>query len=655
MGKSIFYIWFLLVFSISYGNAQILKPIEWEFKIDSSSSDNLNEVTLIFTANIEPTWYLYSSDVDPNVLTKDTQFDFKNNNSFTLVDTIMPINPKTKYDSIWEGVVTYFDLTGTFIQKIKLESENPYINGTIDYQVCSEIEGKCIPFQTDFVFYKSNKQEIDEEDVSYEDIIQTDNFSSIFSFMIISFLAGLLAILTPCVFPMIPITVSYFTSKENKAKSKFYALSYGIFIVLIFTLLGVVLSLIMGPQAANELATGWIPNIIFFLVFIFFGFSLLGFFEITIPSFILNPIDKKSNDNGLIGVFFMAFTLVLVSFSCTGPLVGGILVQSALGISLKPILGMLSFSMAFAIPFTFLAFFPEKLKSLPKSGNWMNVIKSILGFLEIAFAFKFLSIIDQAYHLNILDRDLNLIIWAIIIFIMFLYLIGQIKLHGNYINKKSIRYKTLGLFSLALSIYFVSGLFGNKLKALAGYLPPQKSTYISLSKLKREPFYEKNESASDYVGSKYSTFLKAPHNLNAFFDYSEGLNYAKVVNKPILLDFTGHGCVNCREVEARTWSDSKILNILNTNYILVQLYVDDKTNLPKEEWVMSSYDNKLKKTIGRINADLQITKFNNNAQPFYVLLNPYDETLLERPIGYELDVNRYINFLEKGIQSFYEK
>ena len=654
MDKRIFYICLLFVFSISYGKAQILKPIEWNFKIDSSGFENLNEVKLVFTANIEPTWYLYSSDVDPNVLTKDTQFEFKNNNSFTLVDTIIPINPKIKYDSIWEGVVTYFDLTGTFIQKIKLESENPYINGTIDYQVCSEIEGKCIPFQTDFVFYESNKQEIDEEGVSYEDIIQTDNFSSIFSFMIISFLAGLLAILTPCVFPMIPITVSYFTSKENKAKSKFYAISYGVFIILIFTLLGVVLSLIMGPQAANELATGWIPNIIFFLVFIFFGFSLLGFFEITIPSFILNPIDKKSNDNGLIGVFFMAFTLVLVSFSCTGPLVGGILVQSALGISLKPILGMLSFSMAFAIPFTFLAFFPEKLKSLPKSGDWMNVIKSILGFLEIAFAFKFLSIIDQAYHLNILDRDLNLIIWAVIIFIMFLYLIGYVKLHGGYLNKKSTRYNILGLFSLIFSIYFVSGLFGNKLTGLAGYLPPQKSTYISIIKLKREPFYEKNESAEDYIGSKYSTFLKAPHNLNAFFDYAEGLNYAKVVNKPVLLDFTGHGCVNCREVEARTWSDSKILNILNTNYILVQLYVDDKTNLPEEEWILSSYDKKLKKTIGRINADLQITKFNNNAQPFYVLLNPYDETLLERPIGYELDVNRYTNFLEKGIQSFYE-
>tara|TARA_B110000014_G_scaffold109300_1_gene74877 strand:+ start:1343 stop:3310 length:1968 start_codon:yes stop_codon:yes gene_type:complete len=654
MDKRIFYICLLFVFSISYGKAQILKPIEWNFKIDSSGFENLNEVKLVFTANIEPTWYLYSSDVDPNVLTKDTQFEFKNNNSFTLVDTIIPINPKIKYDSIWEGVVTYFDLTGTFIQKIKLESENPYINGTIDYQVCSEIEGKCIPFQTDFFFYESNKQEIDEEGVSYEDIIQTDNFSSIFSFMIISFLAGLLAILTPCVFPMIPITVSYFTSKENKAKSKFYAISYGVFIILIFTLLGVVLSLIMGPQAANELATGWIPNIIFFLVFIFFGFSLLGFFEITIPSFILNPIDKKSNDNGLIGVFFMAFTLVLVSFSCTGPLVGGILVQSALGISLKPILGMLSFSMAFAIPFTFLAFFPEKLKSLPKSGDWMNVIKSILGFLEIAFAFKFLSIIDQAYHLNILDRDLNLIIWAVIIFIMFLYLIGYVKLHGGYLNKKSTRYNILGLFSLIFSIYFVSGLFGNKLTGLAGYLPPQKSTYISIIKLKREPFYEKNESAEDYIGSKYSTFLKAPHNLNAFFDYAEGLNYAKVVNKPVLLDFTGHGCVNCREVEARTWSDSKILNILNTNYILVQLYVDDKTNLPEEEWILSSYDKKLKKTIGRINADLQITKFNNNAQPFYVLLNPYDETLLERPIGYELDVNRYTNFLEKGIQSFYE-
>ena len=472
--------------------------------------------------------------------------------------------------------------------------------------------------------------------------------------MVISFLAGLLAILTPCVFPMIPITVSYFTSKENRAKSKFHAVSYGLFIVLIFTFLGVVLSLLMGPQAANELATGWIPNIIFFLVFIFFGFSLLGFFEITIPSFILNPIDKKSNDHGLMGVFFMAFTLVLVSFSCTGPLVGGILVQSALGISLKPVLGMLSFSMAFAIPFTFLAFFPEKLKSLPKSGNWMNVIKSILGFLEIAFAFKFLSIIDQAYHLNILDRDLNLIIWAVIIFIMFLYLIGEIKLHGSYINKKSKRYKALGLLSLVLSIYFVSGVFGNKLKSLAGYLPPQKSTYISITKLQRELFYEKNESAKDYVGSKYSSFLKAPHNLNAFFDYAEGINYAKVVNKPLLLDFTGHGCVNCREVEARTWSDSKILKILNTNYILVQLYVDDKTLLPKEEWLISSYDDKIKKTIGKINADLQITKFNNNAQPFYVLLNPYNETLLERPIGYELDVNRYIKFLDKGIQTFYE-
>jgi len=277
-----------------------------------------------------------------------------------------------------------------------------------------------------------------------------------------------------------------------------------------------------------------------------------------------------------------------------------------------------------------------------------------LGFLEIAFAFKFLSIIDQAYHLNILDRDLNLIIWAVIIFIMFLYLIGYIKLHGSYINKKSKRYKALGLFSLVLSIYFVSGIFGNKLKSLAGYLPPQKSTYISITKLQRELFYEKNESAKDYVGSKYSSFLKAPHSLNAFFDYAEGINYAKVVNKPLLLDFTGHGCVNCREVEARTWSDSEILKILNTNYILVQLYVDDKTLLPEEEWLISSYDDKIKKTIGKINADLQITKFNNNAQPFYVLLNPYNETLLERPIGYELDVNRYIKFLEKGIQTFYE-
>ncbi len=654
MGKNIFYICFLFVISISYGNAQILKPIEWDFKIDSSNLEKSNEVNLVFTASIEPTWYLYSSDVDPNVVTADTEFEFINNKTFTLIDTIIPINPKIKYDSIWEGVVTYFDLTGTFVQKIRLDTESPYVNGTIYYQVCSEIEGKCIQFSTDFVFYDKNRVDKDENDILYGSITQTDNFSSIFSFMVISFLAGLLAILTPCVFPMIPITVSYFTSKENRAKSKFHAVSYGLFIVLIFTFLGVVLSLLMGPQAANELATGWIPNIIFFLVFIFFGFSLLGFFEITIPSFILNPIDKKSNDNGLMGVFFMAFTLVLVSFSCTGPLVGGILVQSALGISLKPVLGMLSFSMAFAIPFTFLAFFPEKLKSLPKSGNWMNVIKSILGFLEIAFAFKFLSIIDQAYHLNILDRDLNLIIWAIIIFIMFLYLIGEIKLHGSYINKKSKRYKVLGLFSLVLSIYFVSGIFGNKLKSLAGYLPPQKSTYISITKLQRELFYEKNESAKDYVGSKYSSFLKAPHNLNAFFDYAEGINYAKVVNKPLLLDFTGHGCVNCREVEARTWSDSKILKILNTNYILVQLYVDDKTLLPKEEWLISSYDDKIKKTIGKINADLQITKFNNNAQPFYVLLNPYNETLLERPIGYELDVNRYIKFLDKGIQTFYE-
>ena len=641
---------FVSLFFVYTSNSQILEPIKWDIKVDSSFFDTKKSLNLIFKPTTELGWYIYSSDNDPNSGPR-TEFEFNSNKTYKLKGDLVPKNVKTKFDEVWDSEVRYLDNSGYFLQTVDPIEDNVSISGFISYQVCSEIEKMCIPLEKDFIFF-NDTQSVPQD--LYEDLLAFEEEKSLLSFILFSFFAGFLAILTPCVFPMIPLTVSYFANKKNNKKPFLDAFVFGVSIIIIFTFLGIFLSMLMGPQSANELATSWIPNIIFFLLFVAFGLSLIGFYELTVPSSFITLIDKKSQQGGFVGIFFMAFTLVLVSFSCTGPLVGSILVQSASGLQIKPVLGMLSFSLAFSLPFTFLAIFPQKLQSLPKSGSWMVTLRVILGFVAIAFSLKFLSVVDKAYHFNILNRDIFLIIWSLLFLILALYLIGFIKLPDGFIKNKSYKTKALSALFGALSIYFISGLFGNRLSYFAAYLPPVQSTYIDVTSLSRKPFFD-DESGSVLRNVKYSDILKLPHNLQGFFDYDQAIQYAKKENKPVLLDFTGHGCVNCRDIESRVWPDERVRDYLNNKYVLLSLYVDDKTELSREQWYTSKYDSKIKKTLGKQNADFQITRFNNNAQPFYVILDPFSGKVIYKPWGYELDIENYLSHLSNGIKIFYDR
>ena len=641
---------FVSLFFVYTSNSQILEPIKWDIKVDSSFFDTKKSLNLIFKPTTELGWYIYSSDNDPNSGPR-TEFEFNSNKTYKLKGDIVPKNVKTKFDEVWDSEVRYLDNSGYFLQTVDPIEDNISISGFISYQVCSEIEKMCIPLEKDFIFF-NDIQSVSQD--FNEDLLAFEEEKSLLSFILFSFFAGFLAILTPCVFPMIPLTVSYFANKKNNKKPFLDAFVFGISIIIIFTFLGVFLSMLMGPQSANELATSWIPNILFFLLFVAFGLSLIGFYELTIPSSFITSIDKKSQQGGFVGIFFMAFTLVLVSFSCTGPLVGSILVQSASGLQIKPVLGMLSFSLAFSLPFTFLAIFPQKLQSLPKSGSWMVTLRVILGFVAIAFSLKFLSVVDKAYHFNVLNRDIFLIIWSFLFLVLALYLIGFIKLPDGAIKNKSYKTKVLSALFGVLSVYFISGLFGNRLSYFAAYLPPVQSSYIDITSFSRKPFFD-DERGSVIRNVKYSDILKLPHNLQGFFDYDQAIQYAKKENKPVLLDFTGHGCVNCRDIESRVWPDERVRDYLNNKYVLLSLYVDDKTELSREQWYTSKYDSKIKKTLGKQNADFQITRFNNNAQPFYVILDPFSGKVIYKPWGYELDIENYLSHLSNGIKIFYDR
>jgi len=486
----------------------------------------------------------------------------------------------------------------------------------------------------------------------------------------LAFLAGLAAIITPCVFPMIPMTVSFFLKgSENRRKARFEATFYGFSIILIYTLpiaaLIVIASLFgKGAVAAdifNWLSTHWLPNILFFLIFMVFAASFLGMFDIVLPSKLVNKMDARADKGGIWGPFFMAFVLVLVSFSCTGPIVGMVVVASSAGGKvIQPIIAMLGFSVAFALPFTLFAYFPAWLTRLPKSGGWMNAVKVVLGFIEIALGFKFLSVADQTYHWHILDREVYLAIWIVTFTLMGFYLLGKLKFHHDsdlpFISVPRI---ALAIVTFSFVVYLIPGMFGAPLKALSGYLPPETSLDFDLTRIIREEVKavaERGGSVSEKPSAlcdkpKYSDFLKLPHGLEGYFDYNQALACAKKVNKPLFIDFTGHGCVNCREMEANVWSAPPVLKRLRENFIVTALYVYDKTGVPESEWVTSKYDGKVKKTIGKIYADVQISRFNVNSQPYYVLLDT-SGNLLTPPRAYDRDVDAFIRFLDTGLENF---
>ena len=546
-------------------------------------------------------------------------------------------------------------------QAVKILEEDFVIKGVYIYQVCSDIDGKCIPFEEEFEFTGKSKatgSSSSEKGEGGNLLLQRGNSDpySLLSFMVIAFLAGLTALLTPCVFPMIPMTVTFFTGRgdDKKKGGVRNSLLYGLFIILIYTLIGAILAPFMGPETANDLATGWIPNLIFFVVFVVFALSFFGLFEITLPHGLVNKVDTLSDKGGLAGIFFMALTLVLVSFSCTGPLVGSILVESAGGLVLKPILGMVAFSAAFAIPFTLFALFPGWLNSLPNSGGWLNSVKVVLGFLELALAFKFLSIADQAYHWHILDREIYLAIWIVIFSLLGFYLLGKLRLKGDdKLETISVPRLMMAIATFTFVTYLIPGMVGAPLKAMAGYLPPLSTHDYDLVAQVRNIVREEGGVNSDSLQTalcedpKFDEILSLPHGLEGYFDYEQALACARSQEKPLFIDFTGHGCVNCREMEQRVWSDPSVLRRLKENFVIAALYVDDKQKLPESDWYTSDYDHKVKKTIGKQNADFQITRFNNNAQPFYVILDGNGE-LLAGPKAYDLNVSNFVTFLDEG-------
>lgn len=484
---------------------------------------------------------------------------------------------------------------------------------------------------------------------------------SLWGIAILAFLSGLVALLTPCVFPMIPMTVTFFMhSGKTKAEGKKKALVYGFSIVAIYTIVGVLVSMLMGPEFANWLSTHWVPNVFFFIIFMLFALSFLGMFEITLPSSWVNKMDQNADKGGYAGAFFMAFTLVLVSFSCTGPIVGSILVEAAGGQFLKPTVAMAAFGAAFAIPFTLFAIFPGWLSGLPKSGGWLNTVKVVLGFLEIALGLKFLSVADQTYHWGILDREVYLAIWIAVFALLALYLIGKIRLpHDDKMETLGVPRLLMGLVVFSFVIYLIPGMFGAPLKSLSGYLPPQATHDFDIAAMTRENGSGSSDHSSISDNTlcdepKYADFLHLPHGLKGYFDLEQARSCAKEQNKPLFIDFTGHGCVNCRKMEAAVWVDPKVLKILKEDYIMVAMYCDDKKELPESSWYTSEFDSKVKKTIGKQNADYQITKFGSNAQPLYVLMGIEGESLAT-PRSYDENIEEYIEFLEKGKAEFDKK
>jgi len=646
--------------------AQKVTPAKWSWSIKPTNPKVGEQAEVIFKVAIEKDWYLYSSDFDKDLGPTVTTVTFKPGAGYQTIGGLKAINPHSKNDTeIWNGTYTYFTGQGEFRQKIKITDSEYKIEGSYDSQSCSNVSGLCVPVRGAFSLAGkaeviAGKDTAVAPPVSVDSVVeapavqaapvaptvpsvQAPQEESLFAFFWIALGAGFLALLTPCVYPLIPMTVSFFTKQKG---GKGLAFLYGGFIVLIYVFFGTLLAFFAGASFANFLSTHWIPNMLFFTIFILFGISFLGAFEIVLPSNLVNSVDAKSDKGGFIGVFFMAFTLVLVSFSCTGPLAGSILIAASQGAFLKPIIGMLGFSLAFAIPFTLFAIFPGFMQKLPKSGNWMNEVKVVLGFLEIALAFKFLSVADQVYHWHLLDREIFLAIWIAIFTALTLYLFGKISLpHDGPAKNLSVPRTLFATAVLAFVIYLVPGMFGAPLKGLSGWLPPMNSQDFKGS--------QATESSTQNSDALYSDFLELPLGLTGYFDFEQAKAAALKANKPLFIDFTGHGCVNCRKMEEYVWSDPAVLQRLKQDYVVVALYCDDKTELPADKWYTSKVDGQEKKTLGDQNLDFQITRFNSNAQPHYVLLDPRNDSKpMVQPVAFDANVSHFVSFLDEGKSIF---
>jgi len=498
-------------------------------------------------------------------------------------------------------------------------------------------------------------------EMSTIDLKITPAARNLWAIFLAGFLGGLAAILLPCIFPMLPLTVGFFTKRQEDRKKGIMDVGiYGLSIILIYVGLGMLITIVFGADALNALSTNGIFNFVFFLLLVFFATSFFGAFEITLPNKWVNKADENSDRKGFTGIFFMAATLALVSFSCTGPIIGTLLVQAATsGARLGPAIGMLGFSMALALPFVLFAFFPSWLNRLPKSGGWLNSVKVCLGFLELALCLKFLSNVDLTYRWHFLNREVFLALWIVIAVLAGFYLLGKLKfVYDSELAHISVQRLLMSIVVLAFAVYMIPGLWGAPLKSIAAFLPPQSTQDFDLY----TPLLTGHNNTTQNPANdtppvvqpprKYEKLFDKPLNMDPFFDYQEGIAYAQKVNKPVLIDFTGHACVNCRKMEATVWPDRQVLSLMKNSYVLIQLYVDDKTELSSNEQYISKFSGRKITTIGGLNSDIQAADFDTNSQPFYVLLNAATQTLLVAPQGSLYDPVSYYNYLESGLKVF---
>lgn len=658
-----FFLFLLLVCGLA--QAQILDPVKWTSRIESVSATEFN---LIFEGKIDPQWHVYSQFTpDGGPLPLEVIID---GNGYAAVGKAKESPYKKQFNEVFGVDEYYFENKVTITQKVKLTNPSvKSIAADLNYQVCKEV---CINQEKSFTFKVPavEKATVEATIAPVEDSVQPAPIDTtlqqqtepqveqvapaaaapaetrdLWSIFFLAFLGGFAALLTPCVFPMIPMTVSFFTKQsKTKAQGRRNGIIYGVSIILIYLVLGSLVTAIFGAEALNELSTNVWFNVIFFLLLVVFAFSFLGAFEIVLPNSWANKVDRQADRGGIVGILFMALALAIVSFSCTGPIVGTLLVESASRGGIAPLVGMLGFSSALALPFMFFAMFPGYLNSLPKSGGWLNTVKVSLGFLELALALKFLSNADLVLQLHLLEREVFLALWIVIFGCWGLYLLGKIHMpHDSPMPNISVGRLVMALVVLSFTIYMVPGLFGAPLKLISAFPPP--------------PTY--SESPNGLLGSAAPADVKqlpegaefGPHGIITFHDYEQGLAYARKEGKPIMIDFTGYACVNCRKMENNVWSDEQVLRILKSDLVVISLYVDDKRKLPESEQYVSKETGKKVVTIGNKWTDFIITRYKTNTQPYYVLLN-HNEEKLNEPVSYTPDIEQYRLWLESGLKNF---
>ena len=698
---------FIFVSISAFG--QILDPVEWSYSVERVSND---EAILTFKADIDPTWHLYSQDIPPGGSIP-TEFIFVESDDWEPIDTVFEYGVMhEEYDPNFMMVLKYYELQAEFKQRIRILSTKDFkVTGELTFMVCDATV--CLPPEyVDYSFsvkgktesksgssepkgndepdpekVESGSEDPDDAEVegsdtesalssesengsSEEPVTPTNDNSegaqeasektipapaeqasrSLIGIFLLSFLGGFAALLTPCVFPMIPLTVSFFTKQsKTRAKGIANAIIYGLSIIILYTLIGFLITFFFGPDALNAFSTNPWVNIAFFIILVVFAISFFGAFEISLPSSWVNNADRASERGGLIGIFFMAFTLALVSFSCTGPIIGSLLFEAFSGGIQGPLVGMFGFSLALALPFGLFAAFPGWLNTLPKSGGWLNSEKVVLGFVELAFALKFLSTADLVWQAGILKREWFIVSWIAIFGLLTLYLLGKFRLpHDSPMEKIPVSRLFVAIFSLMFTIYLIPGLWGAPLKAISGFTPPM--------------FY--SESPEGFGGSAVTVATTSsdtpdgadpahcPHGLNCFHDFETGKAYAEKVGKPILLDFTGWGCVNCRKMEEQVWSDPRVLSRLRNDFVLISLYVDERERLPESEQGISEITGKKIKTVGNLWSEFQALHFQTNSQPYYVVIGHESMDALTEPAAYDPDIEKYIDWLDRSKAAF---